>query len=257
MEEDPTVRNYEFLDNSFTPLKHTNVLKLHEALENPSTDIYLRLDDTIFGFIGPTVSAVKEAEKFPKVSHFSDLNSPAMIASIQKAIETVMSGKGSAKPANKAVSYEEMCLVEKQIFRWNQKKTQLFVLIDELEKTKTKLDKKANARINMMFGTMFLMAFTEFCIGYHCIYNISWLGWDLVEPVTYTIAQGKFVIGVWFFCKYLSDTSCTNLSSFFTNRFRHRMYKKHRFENERLEHLKEMVKEIDNQIYTLEKAHLY
>ena len=33
-------------------------------------------------------------------------------------------------------------------------------------------------------------------MGYHAIYNIEWLGWDLVEPLTYTIGQGSFILGM-------------------------------------------------------------
>jgi hypothetical protein len=28
------------------------------------------------------------------------------------------------------------------------------------------------------------------------IYNVEWLGWDIVEPLTYTTGQGLFVMGM-------------------------------------------------------------
>ena len=36
----------------------------------------------------------------------------------------------------------------------------------------------------------------QFFVGYHCIFNVEWLGWDLVEPVTYTVGQGSFMLGL-------------------------------------------------------------
>lgn len=36
----------------------------------------------------------------------------------------------------------------------------------------------------------------QFTVGYHAIYNVSWLGWDLVEPLTYSVGQGSFIIGL-------------------------------------------------------------
>ena len=33
-------------------------------------------------------------------------------------------------------------------------------------------------------------------MGYHAIYNVEWLGWDLVEPLTFTVAQGLFIYGM-------------------------------------------------------------
>lgn len=33
-------------------------------------------------------------------------------------------------------------------------------------------------------------------LGYYCIEHVEWLGWDLVEPLTYTIGQGTFIWGM-------------------------------------------------------------
>ena len=36
----------------------------------------------------------------------------------------------------------------------------------------------------------------QFGIGYYSIFHVSWLGWDLVEPLTYTVGQGSFIIAL-------------------------------------------------------------
>ena len=36
----------------------------------------------------------------------------------------------------------------------------------------------------------------QFTVGYYAIFCVPWLGWDLVEPVTYTIGQGSFILGL-------------------------------------------------------------
>jgi len=36
----------------------------------------------------------------------------------------------------------------------------------------------------------------QFLVGYHAIFNVSWLGWDLVEPLTYTVGQASFIVGL-------------------------------------------------------------
>jgi hypothetical protein len=33
-------------------------------------------------------------------------------------------------------------------------------------------------------------------IGYYGIYQVEWLGWDPVEPITYSFAQGGFICGM-------------------------------------------------------------
>ena len=51
----------------------------------------------------------------------------------------------------------------------------------------------------------------QFGLGYHCIYNVEYLGWDLVEPLTYTVAQGMFVAGI-FMMKRRSQLKSTEFS---------------------------------------------
>ena len=36
----------------------------------------------------------------------------------------------------------------------------------------------------------------NFAISYHCIFNVEWLGWDIIEPLTYTFTQGMFITGM-------------------------------------------------------------
>jgi hypothetical protein len=36
----------------------------------------------------------------------------------------------------------------------------------------------------------------QLSIGYYAIEHVEWLGWDLVEPLTYTFGQGTFVWGM-------------------------------------------------------------
>ena len=49
---------------------------------------------------------------------------------------------------------------------------------------------------NMSIG--FFLSFAWLVGGTHAIYNVEWLGWDRVEPITYTIGQGTFVLGLFY-----------------------------------------------------------
>ena len=33
-------------------------------------------------------------------------------------------------------------------------------------------------------------------VGVYGIYGVEWIGWDLVEPVTYTFSQGGFILAM-------------------------------------------------------------
>lgn len=100
---------------------------------------------------------------------------------------------------NSPASHHRVGLARRHIYQLYLKKIQIMRSIEELETVKHVIDKSAQFRTNMLFSSIFLACVTEFAIGYYCIYEVDWLGWDLVEPVTYSIGQGKFVLGTWFF----------------------------------------------------------
>ena len=55
-----------------------------------------------------------------------------------------------------------------------------------------KITKVENQRRLQKLTNQYIASFgfftAQFGVGYHFIYNVEWLGWDLVEPVTYTIS---------------------------------------------------------------------
>lgn len=53
-----------------------------------------------------------------------------------------------------------------------------------------------------MVGSIASFFTLQFFLGYYCIFELSWLGWDLVEPFTYTVGQGSFVLGLLYMLKH-------------------------------------------------------
>ena len=47
----------------------------------------------------------------------------------------------------------------------------------------------------MCFGALSFFT-VQLTVGYHAIYNVEWLGWDIVEPLTYTVSQGLMIGGL-------------------------------------------------------------
>ena len=93
----------------------------------------------------------------------------------------------------------------------------------------------------------------QFGISYYAIYQVEWLGWDLLEPLTYTVAQGLFVVGVGFYCRYTKDVSYQDQSEFFMTRFRRKLYLKKGFEENRLKFLEKELEKINAGIAELER----
>ena len=85
-------------------------------------------------------------------------------------------------------------------------------------------------------------------MSYYCIYEVDWLGWDLVEPLTYTIGQGLFVMGLLYSFRNLKNPSYSELHEDFKKRRLDRWYLKNGFDPDRLNFLKEELETIEKQI---------
>lgn len=271
LEEDATIQNYEVLDNNLSLVEDTSSLKVLDALEDSELNFYLKLNGDMYNFNAPTINVRQEATRIQK-SEFAEILNPKVekgtsdhtisgyLTKIQKTIDS--SKKKDFNPEevldilsdytknfiNDPNSSHRVGLARSNIYKLYLKKIQIQKSIQDLEADKSVIDSRAQTKTNLLFTSIFVTSFVEFLIGYYCIYEVEWLGWDIVEPVTYTIAQGKFVLGTWFFWKYMTDSNCTDLNSFFNNRFKYKMYKKKLFEFERLEYLKNQISEIDKQI---------
>ena len=100
---------------------------------------------------------------------------------------------------NSPANHHRITLAKRYIYSLYLKKIHIQKSIDDLAPEAKSIDRRAQFKTNILFSSIFVASFVEFLIGYYCIYEVDWLGWDLVEPVTYSIAQGKFVIATWFF----------------------------------------------------------
>jgi hypothetical protein len=270
-EEDPVIQDSQILDPDMNPIKNSSRLRVLDALEDPSQNYYLKLNDEVYAFESPTLNVIEEAKASKKSSlanalsekierNGSDQTITAYLDQVDRIIDssdkeylsvgdvTKILSAYTQDVQNSPANHHRIALAKKRIYNLYLKKIQTKKSIVLLEIEKSSIDKRAKFKTNVLFSSILVTCFAELCAGYYCIYEVDWLGWDLVEPVTYSIGQGKFVLGTWFFCKYLNDTTSSDLSSFFTNRFKNKMYKKKLFEFERLDYLKRQMIEIDTKI---------
>ena len=72
---------------------------------------------------------------------------------------------------------------------------------DILEKRKSEIETRDKARSMHMLRLMSVFFTVQFAVSYHTIFNVEWLGWDLVEPFTYSISQGTAIMGMFYILK--------------------------------------------------------
>ena len=92
----------------------------------------------------------------------------------------------------------EDAVVREQVFQLRTLQTIVNTEFKKMKVLKEEIEEreKSRHRVRVMGVAGFFT--TQFLVSYHAIFNVEWLGWDLVEPMTYTVSQASFIIGLIF-----------------------------------------------------------
>lgn len=127
-----------------------------------------------------------------------------------------------------------------------------FNLSDEfhqLEKERLKVDKKVNFKINNRLLFLFLLLTSQTILYYHMIWNIDYLGWDLVEPTTFLISSLTFVAGLYFYIKLNRKyNSVDGIVKDLSNTYRKKRYLKMNFNEKKHSDLKRQLEQIKSKL---------
>ena len=126
---------------------------------------------------------------------------------------------------------------------------------DNMEKRKSEiedLDMRRTMRIPRAMTVFFTL---QFGIGYYSIFHVPWLGWDLVEPLTFSVGQGSFIIALLYLLrnKGVNVDLYTGLEEHWNKQKMKRWELNYGFDLQRYEFLKNKLEKIDTQ---LERAEL-
>ena len=124
---------------------------------------------------------------------------------------------------------------------------------EELKARKEQIDKLEQGKSTRALSMMSVWFTFQFFMSYYCIYEVEWIGWDLFEPMTYTVSQGSALAGVWFVMRTRgSGTNYTDLAEHMQRRRQRRWLKKYNFDLARYHFLEEKIKRIDNELAHVE-----
>ena len=126
---------------------------------------------------------------------------------------------------------------------------------DNLEKRKKEIENLDMRRTMRIPRAMTLFFTLQFGIGYYSIFHVSWLGWDLVEPLTFTVGQGSFIIALLYLLrnKGVNVDLYTGLEEHWNKKRMKRWELNYGFDLQRYEFLKNKLEKIDAE---LERAEL-
>lgn len=108
------------------------------------------------------------------------------------------------EPAGNTFLFRNMSLLEKNKyynlnFHLSLQKLSLESKLKELQKEKSGIMEKVDKNIRRVKLAFLGMTMLQFGFFYHCIFNVEWLGWDIMEPITYSLEIAKFLFFLRFF----------------------------------------------------------
>jgi len=122
-----------------------------------------------------------------------------------------------------------------------------------LSKIKERIDKSVNFNTNIRLLVLLAILVAQTAIFANWIWNTEYLGWDLVEPMTFLFQSCVFITGLFFYVKLNRNAiSGEKLKNSVSNRVRLRKYIKYNFnhkEYEKLEEDKNKIKKLIDLYY--------
>ena len=185
----------------------------------------------------------------------------------KKAKKTTAKSKAAAG----SVTVDQVCdtfLSQTQFFENNIIREQVFQLraiklmaqndFDELDAEKQKIEiaekKKHTLRVYAMTGFFTF----QFLIGYHAIFNVGWLGWDLVEPITYSVGQGSFILGLWIILRNRgANVEYSDLEALYCEKKQRLWLEKYNFDLKRHSFLEKKLERLDAKLKEVEHRRFY
>lgn len=112
------------------------------------------------------------------------------------------------------------------------KRNSIEATIEELLTDQKLIEHVAKSRVIKYLYLILLISAIHISTFYYMIFHVDWLGWDIIEPITYTVMQITVLLSMRFFFKYQKARSTqTIIESFMKNRISRDPRLKEKYEN--------------------------
>ncbi|OMJ81294.1 hypothetical protein SteCoe_18288 [Stentor coeruleus] len=128
--------------------------------------------------------------------------------------------------------------------------------IKDIKEKEQQIARKIEFKSNFLCGMFLSVLSIQWGFFYYTIYEVDWLGWDLMEPITFSVGQLGFIISLRYYLKTQASTSYENVMGHYKDKERRMFLKQHgvnvgkiKFleeEKNRITSLKEVIKKRQN-----------
>ena len=135
------------------------------------------------------------------------------------------------------------------LFTDNADKLLILAELERMEKRKSDIERKEKWQNTMIFTGASVFFTAQFVVSYYTIFCVPWLGWDLVESITYTVTQGSFLLGLLIMARNRGfGTEYTEMSEFMRQKKQRKWMYKYNFDLHRYYYLKARLEDREREI---------
>jgi len=112
------------------------------------------------------------------------------------------------------------------------------------------IHRKAEGRISLYLYLLILLGFGQIGFFYYTIFEVDWLGWDVMEPLTYSVELFFLAVSMRFYLKYGRQRSFQGMLELHRTKF----IKRNPALRYRYNKLEENQEELENDILFINKS---
>mmetsp|Transcript_4908 Transcript_4908/g.9190 ORF Transcript_4908/g.9190 Transcript_4908/m.9190 type:complete len:289 (+) Transcript_4908:1385-2251(+) len=191
----------------------------------------------------------------------SDISVTQYDGALGALVESISSSEITSKAELNQVLRRSLMLSGQQTYgQLATLKTHLSLVNSELQELETLhsyIMKKVRRRTNFICGGGLSVVLTQWGFFNYTIYEVEWLGWDLMEPITYSVGQGSFVLGLLYYLSTKTQYTYLNLMQRYEKNKEVLFSRKYNLDLLRLERLTDERSKLTTQIELLEQQLMY
>jgi hypothetical protein len=125
--------------------------------------------------------------------------------------------------------------------------------IKAISKKEEEIIRQIRFRSTLLCSGIFGLLAAQWGFFYFTIYEVDWLGWDLMEPITFTVGQSSFVLSIFYYLKTQTTQSYETMLSRYESKRKTYLLNKHGVDVGRIRFLQEEKNRILSLIDVIEK----
>lgn len=153
---------------------------------------------------GPNLRAALEEAHVPR-----DMSAMAAFLALKvKALVPELEGRSLAEAFDQSkTNFLQYDVVEDMISKLHRRKLNALQSIEAMKQLRDEIFKVPDRRSKLYLKGILLLTMGQWAFFFYTVFFVDWLGWDIMEPITYSIEAASLAFALRFFYKHKTSRS--------------------------------------------------